>query len=31
VPTIPGAGAEGPEPACGSMASQPCRMAAHHG
>jgi hypothetical protein len=30
VPTIPGADAEGPEPACGSMASQPCRMPAHH-
>jgi uncharacterized protein len=30
VPTIPGAGAEGPAPACGSMAAQPCRMAARH-
>lgn len=28
VPTIPGASAEGTEPACGSMASQPCRMSA---
>ncbi len=25
VPTIPGASAAGPEPACGSMAAQPCR------
>jgi putative CocE/NonD family hydrolase len=30
VPTIPGASAEGPEPVCGSMASQPCRTAARH-
>ncbi|HEV2270058.1 MAG TPA: CocE/NonD family hydrolase [Steroidobacteraceae bacterium] len=27
VPTIPGATAEGPEPACGSLAFQPCRAA----
>jgi hypothetical protein len=31
VPTIPGGRAEGPEPACGSMASQPCRATAHQG
>lgn len=30
VPTIPGASAAGPEPACGSLASQPCRMPARH-
>jgi uncharacterized protein len=30
VPTIPGAGAGGPEPACGSLAAQPCRMPARH-
>ena len=30
VPTIPGAAAAGPEPACGSLASQPCRRAARH-
>jgi uncharacterized protein len=28
VPTIPGAGAEGPQPPCGSLASQPCRKSA---
>jgi|SRR5215469_2032188 len=28
VPTIPGAAAEGPEPACGSLAFQPCRAPA---
>jgi uncharacterized protein len=27
VPTIPGEGAEGPEPVCGSLAAQPCRPA----
>ncbi|MGB6489104.1 MAG: CocE/NonD family hydrolase [Steroidobacteraceae bacterium] len=30
VPTIPGASAPGPEPACGSMAAQPCRTPARH-
>jgi hypothetical protein len=30
VPAIPAASAGGPEPACGSMESQPCRMAARH-
>lgn len=30
VPTIPGASAAGPEPACGSTASQPCRTQARH-
>ncbi len=30
VPTIPAAGTEGPEPACGSLASQPCRRPARH-
>ena len=30
VPTIPGASAGGPEPACGSLAAQPCRMPAPH-
>jgi len=30
VPTIPGAAAEAPEPACGSLAAQPCRRAARH-
>jgi hypothetical protein len=30
VPTIPGASAGEPEPTCGSMAAQPCRMPARH-
>jgi uncharacterized protein len=30
VPTIPGAGAAGPAPACGSLAAQPCRAVARH-
>jgi len=30
VPAIPGAGTGGPEPACGSLAAQPCRAAARH-
>lgn len=30
VPFIPGAGAEGPEPGCGSLAFQPCRAPRRH-